>query len=30
VLLNGKESFSFQVFQNVLDKYLRVHVDRLT
>jgi len=28
VLLNGKESFSFQVFQNVLDKYLRVHVDR--
>ncbi|KAG2592050.1 hypothetical protein PVAP13_5NG523500 [Panicum virgatum] len=30
VLLNGKESFSFQVFQNVLDKYLRVHVDRPT
>ncbi|RLN23834.1 uncharacterized protein C2845_PM07G24600 [Panicum miliaceum] len=28
VLLNGKELFSFQVFQNVLDKYLRVHVDR--
>ncbi|CAO1946163.1 unnamed protein product [Urochloa humidicola] len=28
VLLNGKEVFSFQVFQNVLDKYLRVHVDR--
>lgn len=28
VLLNGKELFSFQVFQNVLDKYLRVHIDR--
>ncbi|CAL4961121.1 unnamed protein product [Urochloa decumbens] len=28
VLLNGKELFSFQVFQDVLDKYLRVHVDR--
>ncbi|EES01546.2 hypothetical protein SORBI_3003G312500 [Sorghum bicolor] len=28
VLLNGKEFFSFQIFQNVLDKYLRVHVDR--
>ncbi|KAF8663865.1 hypothetical protein HU200_055200 [Digitaria exilis] len=28
VLLNGKELFSFQVFQNALDKYLRVHVDR--
>uniref|UniRef100_A0A0A9EXQ7 Uncharacterized protein n=1 Tax=Arundo donax TaxID=35708 RepID=A0A0A9EXQ7_ARUDO len=27
-LLNGKELFSFQVFQNVLDKYLKVHVDR--
>ncbi|KAL6845470.1 hypothetical protein ACP4OV_024965 [Aristida adscensionis] len=27
-LLNGKELFSFQVFQNVLEKYLRVHVDR--
>ncbi|KAL6614411.1 hypothetical protein ACP70R_036681 [Stipagrostis hirtigluma subsp. patula] len=27
-LLNGKELFSFQVFQCVLDKYLRVHVDR--
>lgn len=27
-LLNGKELFSFQVFQNVLDKYLNVHVDR--
>ncbi|RLM91195.1 uncharacterized protein C2845_PM08G27050 [Panicum miliaceum] len=28
VLLNGKELFSFQVFQNVLDRYLRVHADR--
>lgn len=27
-LLNGKELFIFQVFQNVLDQYLRVHVDR--
>lgn len=27
-LLNGKELFSFQIFQNVLDKYLGVHVDR--
>lgn len=27
-LLNRKELFSFQVFQSVLDQYLRVHVDR--
>lgn len=27
-LLNRKELFSFQVFQNVLDQYLRVHVVR--
>ncbi|KAG8078110.1 hypothetical protein GUJ93_ZPchr0007g6112 [Zizania palustris] len=27
-LLNGKELFSFQVFQNVLDQYIGVHVDR--
>ncbi|KAK3165596.1 hypothetical protein QOZ80_1AG0035190 [Eleusine coracana subsp. coracana] len=27
-LLNRKELFSFQVFQSVLDKHIRVHVDR--
>uniref|UniRef100_A0ACD5W280 Uncharacterized protein n=2 Tax=Avena sativa TaxID=4498 RepID=A0ACD5W280_AVESA len=28
VLLNRKELFSFQVFQSVLDQYVRVHVDQ--
>ncbi|KAF0919135.1 hypothetical protein E2562_028440 [Oryza meyeriana var. granulata] len=27
-LLNGKELFSFQVFQSVLDQYIGVHADR--